>query len=173
MSEKKEDKTDEKTLVIDFERIKPGPIMLILACIILLSCDNYSHLAREFTVLFLSIILLIFCIAVDNNSIENEDTEKIVGKRFGIYAQILKVLIIRYSFGLCVGLLLFFLLATYQYNHLFRIIITISLILPVGLAVIPFSTEFGYDEKLVSIITTISIIISFFLMWILILLLNG
>ena len=86
---------------------------------------------------------------------------------------ILKVVIIRYSFGLCVGLLLFFLLAAYQFNQLFRIIITISLILPVGLAIIPFSTEFGYDQKLVSIITTISIIISFFLIWILILILNG
>ncbi len=82
---------------------------------------------------------------------------------------ILKVLITRYSFGLLVGLLLFFFLPSNQFDQLFRIIVTISLILPIGLAVIPFSVEFEYNQKLISIIVNFTIIISFALMWILIL----
>jgi predicted permease len=85
---------------------------------------------------------------------------------------ILKVLAIRYSFGLCVGLLLYFFLPVTQFDQLFRIIITVSLILPVGMAIIPFAFELEYDQKLVSILTNLSLIISFFLMWILILLLG-
>ncbi|MBD3256183.1 MAG: AEC family transporter [Candidatus Lokiarchaeota archaeon] len=89
------------------------------------------------------------------------------------WATILKVLVMRYSFGLVLGLSLFFLLPPQNFPHLMRIIIVISLILPVGLAVIPFSVEFRYNEKLISIIVNLTIIISFALMWILILLLEG
>lgn len=86
---------------------------------------------------------------------------------------ILKVLFTRYSIGLIIGLSLFFLLPLYQFDHLFRIIIAISLILPAGLAVIPFTVEFEYDQKLASMILNLTIIISFILIWILILFLNG
>lgn len=89
------------------------------------------------------------------------------------WATILKVLLIRYSLGLIVGLLLFFLLPSDQFELLFRIILTISLIFPIGLAVIPFSVEFEYDQKLISMIANLTIIISFGLVWILILLLAG
>lgn len=84
-----------------------------------------------------------------------------------------KSLLIRYSFGLTVGLLLFFLLPVALFDTLFRIIILISLILPVGLAVIPFSVEMEYDKKLISMIANLSIIISFGLMWILVLGFDG
>ncbi len=87
------------------------------------------------------------------------------------WATIIKVLIIRYSLGLLVGLLLFFFLPSDQFNLLFRIILTISLIFPIGLAVIPFSIEFEYDQKLVSMIANLTIIISFAMVWILIILL--
>ena len=86
---------------------------------------------------------------------------------------ILKVLFVRYSLGLCIGISLFFFLPFEQFNHLFRIILAISLILPVGLAVIPFSVEFEFDQKLTSIIVNLTIVISFILIWILILFLNG
>jgi len=89
------------------------------------------------------------------------------------WATILKVLLIRYSLGLIVGLLLFFLLPSDQFDLLFRIILTISLIFPIGLAVIPFSVEFEYDQKLISMIANLTIIISFSLVWILIILLTG
>lgn len=84
-----------------------------------------------------------------------------------------KSLLIRYSIGLCCGLLLFFLLPSKIFTELFKIIIAISLILPVGLAVIPFSVELEYDKKLITMITNFSILISFGLMWILVLMFNG
>jgi len=86
---------------------------------------------------------------------------------------IFKVLIIRYLIGLGVGLSLFFFLPSLHFSHLFRIIVTISLILPIGLAVIPFSVEFEYNQRLVTILVNLSIIISFTLMWILIIILDG
>ena len=89
------------------------------------------------------------------------------------WISILKVLIIRYLFGLGVGLSLFFLLPPAHFDHLFRIIVTISLILPIGLAVIPFSVEFEYNQRLVTILVNFTIIISFALMWILIIILDG
>ncbi|MFX0070890.1 MAG: AEC family transporter, partial [Candidatus Hermodarchaeota archaeon] len=63
------------------------------------------------------------------------------------WSTIIKVLAIRYTFGLLIGLILFFYLPFDQFSHLFRIIVAVSLILPVGLAVIPFSVEFEYDQK--------------------------
>jgi len=84
-----------------------------------------------------------------------------------------KSLLIRYIIGLCCGLLLYFLLPVTFFNQLFRIILAISLILPVGLAVIPFSVELEYEKKIITIIVNLSILISFGLMWILILLFSG
>ncbi len=89
------------------------------------------------------------------------------------WISIIKVLVIRYSIGLLVGLSLFFLLPPTIFSSLFRIIICLSLILPVGLAVIPFSVENGYDQKLVTMVVNLTIIISFGLIWGLILILNG
>jgi len=86
---------------------------------------------------------------------------------------IIKVLLIRYSIGLSTGLLLFILLPSNQFEFLFRIIIAISLILPIGLAVIPFAVEFDYNQNLITIISNLTIIISFVLIWILIILLSG
>ncbi|MHA1458279.1 MAG: AEC family transporter [Promethearchaeota archaeon] len=89
------------------------------------------------------------------------------------WISILKVLVLRYGVGLLVGLALFFLLPPSTFNPLFRIIICLALILPVGLAVIPFSVENGYDQKLVAMAVNLTIIISFGLIWVLILVLNG
>jgi len=80
------------------------------------------------------------------------------------WATILKVLIIRYSFGLVIGLTLFFILPS-SFSLLYRGIILIGLILPIGMAVIPFSVEFEYDEKLIGMMVNLSLIISFILMW--------
>jgi len=89
------------------------------------------------------------------------------------WISIFKVLLLRYSVGLVAGLSLFFLLPSSIFSPLFRIIICLSLILPVGLAVIPFSVENGYDQKLVTMTVNLTIIISFGFIWVLILLLNG
>jgi predicted permease len=79
------------------------------------------------------------------------------------------VLIIRYSFGLVIGLLLFFLL---PFELLYRGILAIALILPIGLAIIPFAVEFSYNEKLAGTVTNLTIVISFIVMWILVLILG-
>jgi predicted permease len=88
------------------------------------------------------------------------------------WLSILKVLILRYGVGLFAGLTLFFLLPPSIFNPHFRIIICLSLILPVGLSAIPFSVENGYDQKYVTMLANLTILISFGLIWVLILILN-
>lgn len=87
----------------------------------------------------------------------------------GYWKKILSILGIRYFFGLLIGLTLFFLL---PFKELYRGILVIALILPIGLAVVPFSVEFQYDEKMAGTVINVSIIISFALMWLLILILG-
>ncbi|MFW9827367.1 MAG: AEC family transporter [Candidatus Thorarchaeota archaeon] len=79
------------------------------------------------------------------------------------------IVIIRYSFGLAIGILLFFFL---PFELLYRGILSIALILPIGLAIIPFAVEFSYNEKLAGTVTNLTIIISFIMMWILVLILG-
>jgi len=75
------------------------------------------------------------------------------------------VLLIRYGFGLTLGLGLFFLL---PFDLIYRSIVLIGLILPVGLTILPFSQEFGYDQKLAGSLASVTIVLSFSLMWLLI-----
>ena len=75
---------------------------------------------------------------------------------------ILKVVIVRYVFGLIIGLIFFYSL---PFEHYIRVILLIGLILPIGMAPITFSVEFQYNEKLIGTIANITIIISFALMW--------
>ena len=84
-----------------------------------------------------------------------------------------KALLIRYVFGFTFGLFFYLFLPSAMFSNLFRLIIFISLVLPVGLAVIPFSVEMQYDKKLITMIVNLSIVSSFLLMWILVLLFNG
>ncbi len=86
---------------------------------------------------------------------------------------IIKVLVIRYSVGLMVGLCLFFFLPQSIFNPLFRLIICLSLILPMGLSVIIFSVENGHNQKFATMIANLTILISFGLIWVLIIVLNG
>ena len=86
------------------------------------------------------------------------------------WKNITKVLVIRYSFGLVIGLLLFFIL---PFNQLYRGILSIGLILPIGLAIIPFAVEFGYSEKrFAGTLANLTIIISFILVWLVIITLD-
>lgn len=89
------------------------------------------------------------------------------------WTTILKVLIIRYSVGIFFSICLFFLLPASIFDSLFRTIIAISLILPIGVAIIPFSIELGYNEKVTTMLVNLSLIISFILVWIFVLLLSG
>jgi predicted permease len=89
------------------------------------------------------------------------------------WSTILKVLIVRYSIGIIFSLSLFFLLPSSIFDALFRIILAISLILPIGVAIIPFSIELGYNEKVTTMLVNLSLIISFILVWIFVLFLSG
>ncbi len=89
------------------------------------------------------------------------------------WLNILKILVLRYGMGLIAGFFIFTFLPQEQFSFLFRIMITLSLILPVGLAVIPFSVEFNYEQKLITMLVNLSMIISFILLWIMVLFLNG
>ncbi|MFX1396733.1 MAG: AEC family transporter [Promethearchaeota archaeon] len=82
---------------------------------------------------------------------------------------IAKILVIRYSFGFLVGTFLFFILL---FPILYRSIVLISLILPMAMGTILFAVEFEHDERLAGIIGNITLIISFVLMWIIILIIN-
>ena len=85
------------------------------------------------------------------------------------WGKMFKVLAIRYAAGLAVGLLLFIFL---PFGWLFRFILLIGLILPIGMAVLPYAVEFVYDEKFVGTLCNISNICSFGLMWVLFLIMG-
>jgi hypothetical protein len=83
-----------------------------------------------------------------------------------------KVIGVRYIAGISVGLLLYYVL---PFEPFVRLIIFVSLIIPIGMAIITYGVEFEYSDKsqqIIGTLTNITMIISFFLMWILILLLN-
>lgn len=100
----------------------------------------------------LSLLLLGICL---NFSIEKS-----------YYKNMIKVILVRYGIGLIVGALLFSTLVTY--NSLFRYTLIIGLTLPMAMAVVPYSVQFGYDKKLVGTMCSISIVLSFLLTWIII-----
>jgi predicted permease len=83
--------------------------------------------------------------------------------------QLYAILLIRFVLALLAGITLFYIL---PFDKLYRTIVLIALILPVGLTVIPFSDEFGYNTRFAGAIANMSILISFVLMWSLILVLN-
>jgi len=76
---------------------------------------------------------------------------------------LVKLLLLRYGIGLCVGLLLYRLLPL---PHLVRVIAATALILPVGMTVIPFSAKFRLDYRFASIVVNGTMVISFFIMWV-------
>lgn len=76
---------------------------------------------------------------------------------------ILKVIFIRYSIGLAVGLFLFF---TVPFGKLFRYTLLMAFILPIGMADIPYAVEFGYDKRLIGTACNLTIMLSFVFIWV-------
>jgi predicted permease len=83
--------------------------------------------------------------------------------------QLYAIIFIKFSLALLTGIGLFYFL---PFDKLYRTIVLIGLVLPVGLTVIPFSDEFGYNTRFAGAIANYSILISFVLMWGLILVFN-
>lgn len=77
-----------------------------------------------------------------------------------------KVLLIRYS----VALLLVFVLYNFLPAHsLLQSVLIICVVLPIGMTILPFSDELNYDSRLAGTLLNMTLIISFILMWALVL----
>lgn len=74
----------------------------------------------------------------------------------------LKILALRYGIGLACGIILFIII---PFDNLFRYTLLIGLLLPIGMADIPYAVEFNYDKRLVGTLCNITMIISFILIW--------
>lgn len=72
---------------------------------------------------------------------------------------------IRYVTGAVIGTLLYLIL---PFAPLFKTTILIGMILPIGMAVIPYSIQFDYDRRFVGTTTNLTVIISFVLMWLIV-----
>ena len=82
---------------------------------------------------------------------------------------ILEVITTRYTFGLIAGITFYFLL---PYDKFFNAAILVAFILPIGMSAIAFASEFEYDEELISMIVNITSMISFGLMWLIVIVLG-
>ncbi|MCP9770750.1 AEC family transporter [Lacihabitans sp. LS3-19] len=75
-----------------------------------------------------------------------------------------KVLILRYLIGgICVAALYFFLPPS-----LMQSVLIVLVILPLGMTILPFSDEFGFDSRIAGTMVNISLLISFVLIWVLV-----
>jgi malate permease and related proteins len=76
-----------------------------------------------------------------------------------------KVFSIRYICGLVAVIALYFLMPT----SICQSVLIICVVLPVGLTLLPFSDELGYNSRVAGLLVNVSLLISFCLMWALVL----
>lgn len=79
------------------------------------------------------------------------------------WKRLLQILAVRYSLGISVGLLLYVLL---PFDKMFRITLLLGFCLPISLSVVPYAVECGYDKKFVGTVNNATIVISFMVMWV-------
>ena len=79
-----------------------------------------------------------------------------------------KVLSIRYVVGLSMVALLYFFLPP----SLMQSVLIICVLLPLGMTILPFSDEMNFDSRIAGTLLNISLLISFGLMWVLVLVLG-
>ncbi|MFJ9499588.1 AEC family transporter [Brevibacillus centrosporus] len=73
-----------------------------------------------------------------------------------------KVLGLRYIVGLAVGITCFMLL---PFEDMFKYTLLVGFVLPMGVSVLAYSVEFKYDYKFVGMVSNMTILISFVLLW--------
>jgi malate permease and related proteins len=79
-----------------------------------------------------------------------------------------KVLILRYLLaGVCVTCIYFLVPPS-----LMQSVVIVLVILPLGMTILPFSDEFGFDSRIAGTLVNISLLISFVLIWLLVWLLH-
>jgi malate permease and related proteins len=74
-----------------------------------------------------------------------------------------KVIIIRVSVGIIVVLGIYYLVNS-DYS-LMKNVLMLCALMPIGLTILPFSDELGYDSRIAGTMLNISLIVSFILMW--------
>ncbi|HOY18630.1 MAG TPA: AEC family transporter [Haliscomenobacter sp.] len=77
-----------------------------------------------------------------------------------------KVLFIRYSVGLTMVAVLYFFLPA---DSLMRSVLIMCVLLPLGMTILPFSDEMNFDSRIAGTLLNISLLISFVLMWVMVL----
>ena len=80
-----------------------------------------------------------------------------------------QVMAIRYGTGLLVGIALFALL---PFGTLYRSVLLISLVLPVSMIVVPYAVRFGYRRELAGTLVNATIVASYFIMWLVVIVLE-
>jgi malate permease and related proteins len=76
-----------------------------------------------------------------------------------------KVFAIRYFCGLTAVLLIYFFIPP----SLYQSILIVCVILPIGMTLLPFSDELNYDSRVAGLLVNTSLLISFAVMWALVL----
>ncbi|QEN08784.1 hypothetical protein EXM22_12590 [Oceanispirochaeta crateris] len=84
------------------------------------------------------------------------------GWRKHLKSGLVSLLILRYSIGIVLGILVWNFLPA---DEVVRKIVFMCLILPAGFTVVPYSIEFAYDRDSAGAVVNMTLIISFFLMW--------
>jgi predicted permease len=79
-----------------------------------------------------------------------------------IFKNVIQVLLIRYAWGLALGFLCYYFLPVEQ---LYRNVLLIAFIIPVGMTLLPFVDDLGYDASVASVFVNLSMLISFAMMW--------
>jgi hypothetical protein len=80
-----------------------------------------------------------------------------------------KVLIIRYAVGILFVLGIYF---SFSHDTLLYAVLIICVTLPSGMTILPFADELNYDTRIPGTLVNISLLISFVLMWGLVLVLH-
>lgn len=75
---------------------------------------------------------------------------------------VVKVLTIRYVFGIIGVILLYTFIPE---PTLARNVLIVCVILPIGMTILPFADELNYDSRIAGVLVNISLLISFLLMW--------
>lgn len=76
-----------------------------------------------------------------------------------------KVLMIRYACGIMAVCLIY----AFMSPSLFRSILIVCVVLPIGMTLLPFSDELHYDSRVAGLLVNLTLLISFGLMWALVL----
>ncbi len=152
------DGTDLKFTNIVTKLLKSVPLMsYIMVFCLAMSGLHFPEIVLDFTKVLaranmpLSLLLLgaYLSFSLDKNHLKN----------------LSKVLALRYLTGLIIGMTFFFIM---PFDKMFQHTMLIGFLLPIPTAVIQYAIEFDYDQKFVGTVTNVTILLSFFLIWIMI-----